>query len=259
MKKVSRRKLIAALSVGGVVTASKIPATWSKPVIDAVALPAHAQTTGAVLSGSEGFVLNAAPAGGGGSVASAPSVARRLLEALVQESVAADGGPPIDGESVELFGYCQSLGSGTFLVQAMIRVGNPDWLSDEFGAAPGVVGGFISDALAGDGIPIVECYAAVLYERTVSVSETGPGVYRSAAATETTPKDTCGVPPGLPFVPFSMQLEVNDSSSPTVGTLYLGPPGDILDGDAIVLTPGGSPLFADCRGDECELVADDDG
>ena len=42
----SRRNLLRALSVGGVVGATQLPASWSKPVVDAVVLPAHAQTTG---------------------------------------------------------------------------------------------------------------------------------------------------------------------------------------------------------------------
>jgi hypothetical protein len=42
----SRRNLLRALSVGGVVGATQLPTSWSKPVVDAVVLPAHAQTTG---------------------------------------------------------------------------------------------------------------------------------------------------------------------------------------------------------------------
>lgn len=42
----SRRKLIQALAASGVVVSAKlIPEKWGKPVVDAVALPAHAQTT----------------------------------------------------------------------------------------------------------------------------------------------------------------------------------------------------------------------
>ncbi len=254
MKKVSRRKLIAALSVGGVVTASKIPATWSRPVIDGVALPAHAQTTGAVLSGSEAIAGNQLPSDGGSLVDATSAVARRILEAFVEESVAQDEGPPILGEYVELFAYCQSMGSSEFLVQAMIRVGNPYWLGDT-----GFASGLITEAMAGTDDLGPDCYAAVLYERTISVSEIGPGIYRSAVVSESTPKDSCGVPPEILESIVGMQLEVNDSSAPTVGTLYLGPPGSIMDGDAIILSPGGNPLFADCRGDECEVFADGDG
>lgn len=42
----SRRKLIQLLATGGVVTSAKvIPTDWAKPVVETVALPAHAQTT----------------------------------------------------------------------------------------------------------------------------------------------------------------------------------------------------------------------
>ncbi len=254
MNNVSRRKLIAALSVGGVVTASKIPATWSRPVIDAVALPAHAQTTGAVLSGGGSFVANEVTPGGE-QVASAAAVARRVLDMLVEQSLAADDGPPIVGVSTEIFGYCQSLGSGSYLVQVLLRVGNPIWLGESSDLK--IVDGLVNQALAGDLEIMPDCYAAVLYERTVAVAEVSPGVFRSAVLTEPNPKDSCGVPPGIfPLSPLGMLLEVNDSSAPTAGTLFLGPPDDIGAGDSIALAPGGNPLFADCLGDECELVSD---
>ena len=43
----NRRKLLKAITLGGsAVTAWKIPADWSRPVVESVTLPAHAQTTG---------------------------------------------------------------------------------------------------------------------------------------------------------------------------------------------------------------------
>lgn len=42
-----RRRLLKALTLGGgAVTITKLPATWSKPVLESVMLPAHAQTSG---------------------------------------------------------------------------------------------------------------------------------------------------------------------------------------------------------------------
>ncbi len=43
----SRRKLLKSLTLGGgaITTMSQLPSTWSKPVVDSVILPAHAQTT----------------------------------------------------------------------------------------------------------------------------------------------------------------------------------------------------------------------
>ena len=46
----SRRRLIQGLVAGGVVvTASSVPSKWSSPVVKAVTLPAHAQTSGALI------------------------------------------------------------------------------------------------------------------------------------------------------------------------------------------------------------------
>jgi len=43
----NRRKLLKALTLGGgAVTITKLPTTWSKPVLESVMLPAHAQTSG---------------------------------------------------------------------------------------------------------------------------------------------------------------------------------------------------------------------
>ena len=43
----SRRKLLKSLAAGSgaVVTAKSLPESWSRPVVDGVMLPAHAQTT----------------------------------------------------------------------------------------------------------------------------------------------------------------------------------------------------------------------
>ncbi len=42
----NRRKLLKALTLGGgAATAWKLPAEWSKPIVESVTLPAHAQTT----------------------------------------------------------------------------------------------------------------------------------------------------------------------------------------------------------------------
>ena len=49
----SRRKLLktAAASSGLAVAATALPANWTKPVVDSILLPAHAQTSGAVVGG----------------------------------------------------------------------------------------------------------------------------------------------------------------------------------------------------------------
>ena len=47
----SRRRLIQGLVAGGVVvTAKSVPYKWSRPVVEAVMLPAHAQTSGQLIT-----------------------------------------------------------------------------------------------------------------------------------------------------------------------------------------------------------------
>ncbi|MDZ7842378.1 MAG: hypothetical protein U5R46_16385 [Gammaproteobacteria bacterium] len=64
----NRRRLLKTIAgAGGIYTAGKmLPETWTRPVVDAVSLPAHAQTSG-VFFGVVGIeeITNAPPAGGG--------------------------------------------------------------------------------------------------------------------------------------------------------------------------------------------------
>ncbi|KAA3631455.1 MAG: hypothetical protein DWQ08_04830 [Proteobacteria bacterium] len=70
--KEGRRRLLGTLAAGGVAGAT-LPGQWKKPVIDAVVLPAHAQTTGTIIQaggGSTGAIAEAAPGGSfGGELA----------------------------------------------------------------------------------------------------------------------------------------------------------------------------------------------
>ena len=50
---VSRRKLLALLSVGGV--GASLPSRWTRPLIDAVVLPLHAQASPAAVSAVSSF------------------------------------------------------------------------------------------------------------------------------------------------------------------------------------------------------------
>jgi hypothetical protein len=75
----SRRNLLKSIAAGGVVTTTAaLPAKWSRPVVDAVALPAHAQTTGVVVAG-----------GGGGGAGGVVDASGSPLDLLVQEAHAA--------------------------------------------------------------------------------------------------------------------------------------------------------------------------
>ena len=59
-KQKSRRRLIQFMVAGGVVaTAKSVPNSWSRPVVQAVMLPAHAQTSGLItLGNSNNFNVN---------------------------------------------------------------------------------------------------------------------------------------------------------------------------------------------------------
>jgi hypothetical protein len=80
----SRRKLLKNLAAGGVVGAA-LPAVWSKPVIDSVILPAHAQTTG------PGVIVGG---GGGGGTGPGPapsgSPGRDLIDFFVSPAQAGE-------------------------------------------------------------------------------------------------------------------------------------------------------------------------
>jgi len=62
----SRRRLLKALAgAGGVYTAGKVlPETWSRPVVDALTLPAHAQMSGTYYGQVEEVLLGRAEPGG---------------------------------------------------------------------------------------------------------------------------------------------------------------------------------------------------
>ncbi len=111
-----RRELLKALSLGGgAVAVTRLPATWSSPVVDAVTLPAHAVTSGPVLSGST--VVQNADAGGPG---------RSPAFFLVDDAVAGGGGVSVE---VTLFAFCQTIGNDQVRVQLLeseFREGNVD-------------------------------------------------------------------------------------------------------------------------------------
>ena len=71
----SRRMVLLGLG-GGVVGATQLPKTWSKPVIDSIMLPAHAQTT------ASGF------GGGGDEFVSNMPTRQNILSDLISTAVA---------------------------------------------------------------------------------------------------------------------------------------------------------------------------
>lgn len=79
-----RRKLLKTLAAGGVAGAA-LPATWSKPAIDSVMLPAHAQTTGPIVTGGGGS------GGTGPGPAPRNSIGDELMDFFVNPAQAGDG------------------------------------------------------------------------------------------------------------------------------------------------------------------------
>ncbi len=84
-----RRDLLKKLAIGGVAGAA-LPAQWSKPVIDSVMLPAHAQTTTGTVTGGGG--------GGGTGPGPAPSAGESLLDYFVSPA-----------EAAGVFDYCLTI------------------------------------------------------------------------------------------------------------------------------------------------------
>lgn len=84
----SRRNILKKLAVGGLAAGAAMPTKWSKPVVDAVVLPAHAQTSDATVRGG----------GGGTSVPPGPTpgntIGEDVLDFFVSEASA--GGGPTD-------------------------------------------------------------------------------------------------------------------------------------------------------------------
>jgi hypothetical protein len=93
-----RRKLLKKLAAGGVVGAA-LPAVWSRPVIDSVLLPAHAQTTGA------GAIVGG---GGGGGTGPGPAPSRSTGGDLIDFFI----NPAQAGEGSELDSYCVEIRVG---------------------------------------------------------------------------------------------------------------------------------------------------
>ncbi len=57
-----RRDLLKALTIGGgAVATTQVPSTWSKPVVESVILPAHAQTTESETTSTRTFFGGASP------------------------------------------------------------------------------------------------------------------------------------------------------------------------------------------------------
>ena len=87
-----RRKLITAIGIGSVASLAA-PTKWTKPVIDAVILPAHAQTSMCVTDTTIGGPLIGNPSGATSCQAAceAEALAQNAQLCLVTETVDSSG------------------------------------------------------------------------------------------------------------------------------------------------------------------------
>ena len=92
MSNEKRRKLLKSIAAGsGAVIAGKsLPGSWSRPVVDAVTLPAHAQTSGGNFTGA----LNLGSLGLGDT----------MLAGLISRAHAGNGAAPHDILCIEVMG-----------------------------------------------------------------------------------------------------------------------------------------------------------
>ncbi len=244
----ARRKLLRALTLGGgAVTLSQLPTTWSKPAIDSVVLPAHAQTTMNPLSGSQ-TILFQDDAVHGGQFAHRER-GQQWLDHLLPTAHAGLG--PSSGN---VQAYAEPMpGSGNFLVQLLFLERLSEGIQDLGDNHPGSEP---SSPLLESLVPSAHaqpdgCYLAALYQTTVTVNiEQSDGYFGSAASPLLSPTEQCGE--GLLFFNVSLRLQgMQNPTNPTFGNLEWRNPKDAK--FVIPIASGGSRLSADCMGMPCNL------
>ncbi len=248
----NRRSLVKALALGGSAAGlAALPGTWTRRVVDSVTLPAHAVTSGPVLSGSLIQPANAQvePAGADSIVDGAPALG--LLSLLVGEAKAGEALPSLGGR-VDVF--VQAIGGGTMRLQVLLTIDAP--LLGRYDAPS--IGMLVATAHAAP----PDCVVQFLFDLEVELSQTAGGGFESAAlALPASPADSCGVPEDTEIRAFgSLQLVVDSPIFPRSGTLRVVSDPRFLDGAVveISLVSGGSPLVVDCLGNPCEVVLDSD-
>lgn len=144
----SRRKLLKsiALGSGAVVAGKSLPESWSRPVVDSVMLPAHAQTSGLIYGGT---ALMAA------LDSDDQSLMAQVMDSLVPEVEAADGQYGwytcciVAGDMVDVtlagLNWCNG-GKAGIIRQALIPMdGNPHTISATAWATGDCNNGFPTD------------------------------------------------------------------------------------------------------------------
>jgi len=254
--KTNRRSLIKALTIGGgAVTAAKLPSVWTAPVVEAVTLPAHAQTTeqptsARTLRGGTSDI-NPEAVGGEGSVypfdfenyASAESTVRSIAEHMFKPAHAADPGAELRAE-----GFAErdsGRGDGWWNVQFLFR--------EEFDifdqasileASPFPLDKLASVAHAGGVDPVSTCINEGLWKASLKIEESGD----SDIVTNVPVDDRCG---DEEFGPIAMRIEnADDPNNPSTADLVVFVNKDEL--TRVPLKRGGGSLSVNCEGQACD-------
>jgi len=239
-----RRRLIKSMAIGGgAVAVTRMPTEWSRPVVETVVLPAHAQTTTprtTTMFGSNDIVLgmNDGEESRFRHFAFAP-----LLDRWVEQAHALN---PIPIENI-VFAFVKrdtSAGAGWWRVQVLDRVVVTEAITDT--TRPPAIGmPFVTTAHAG---PTVEsCVSERLYESLIEVADNGA----SAWSTNVGSTDGCGN--GFhalgPTVDIRLK-DFDDRNNPSGGRVEVGESESPI--VTINVNPGGSPLAVDCEPNACE-------
>lgn len=255
----SRRNLLKALTVGGgAVTVTRLPATWSKPAVETVMLPAHAQTTsGAALSGSRSIDIEVITGlldrgfegfAGVGQRGSSP------LDSLFPPAHA--GVPEIDA-SAKLFSYVEALGAGLFLVQVLLRVRVEDFrnrLGTLESGENSLMDAMIGEAHAGSPV-LSPCFVEIKWHAELQTQplDDGSGRHKSDTAIRSA-SDYCGVFSFPEGSKVGLTVQTDSATNPTTAQVWVENP--VQDGQTYKLenTPGGGKLSVDCSGNPCPEV-----
>ncbi len=246
-----RRELLRALTLGGgAVAVTQLPSNWSRPVVDRVLLPAHAVTSGPVLSGTLQLSDSGNSQGG-------------PLQLLVAEAVAGPSPPTVQ---ISHFAFCQAIGDDMVRVQYLrsifesegdtgvaAEVGTQYAQSGREQGRLGILDSVVSEARA---LGFISCYVQQLYQFELELGKTSSGQYASAQVPLGSPADSCGsgnvpVEMGQP----SIQVLVDHPAYPTSGSVVYRV-GAVA--HEIAMTSGGAPLVADCFGMACEPLIPSD-
>jgi len=250
--KTNRRSLIKALTIGGgAVTAAKLPSVWTAPVVEAVTLPAHAQTTEQPTEPTTGFtVLQGSGPANPIAEHSSPkfdnyaengSDNRSLLDQFI-------GTAHADEEPVRsAYGYAErnfGNGDGWWNIEFLLHEELPIY---DVSTSPNI-GPFPLDRLTSVAHAGVNngssCISETLWKATVKIESSG----NSNSETHLEHFTYCG---RLPFSEVDLRIEnADDPNNPTSAELVAGFGSDEL--ARIPLTGGGSPLSTNCGSDECE-------